>query len=379
MVYYFLIVYILVFIISSVQIKSAVMHIYIFLDNSSCNNKMLFAFKCSKILEDKKMKNSKLLKVLCSLNSVCIDLVISFVILTLFCGCGKKEEGVEKTVDFKELIQAEKEDLAKGETTEESVSLSASQSAIEQPAMIIKPVNAQDLYNEGMGYFSNGRFNEAIDAFVKATDMDATMVDAHKKKAIAYGNIGMMTEAIASFKKVIELNPNDSEAYFNLGGFYAKRKYTDDAIMSFEKYVSLNTNNAKAFYNLGCLYGEKKLYDKAIANYQQAVKVNPDYADAYYNLGVTYNDKGMFDESIEVFKKVLSLSPENSEAQYNLAFAYNMKGLYDEAAATCQKLLEGSPGNAQLHLLLGDTYSKLGKTKEAKEEYDAYKKIVFAK
>ena len=55
------------------------------------------------------------------------------------------------------------------------------------------------------------------------------------------------------------------------------------------------------------------------------------------------------------------------------------KGLYNEAASTCEKLLEQNPGNVYAHLLLGDTYDKLGKSKEAKEEYDAYKKLILVK
>ncbi|MEK6558663.1 MAG: tetratricopeptide repeat protein, partial [Planctomycetota bacterium] len=85
------------------------------------------------------------------------------------------------------------------------------------------------------------------------------------------------------------------------------------------------------------------------------------------------------DEAIGTFNKILTLHPQNNEARYNLAFAYNQKGLYNEAAATCEKLLEQNPGNTYAHLLLGDTYDKLGKSKEAKEEYDAYKKLILVK
>lgn len=75
----------------------------------------------------------------------------------------------------------------------------------------------------------------------------------------------------------------------------------------------------------------------------------------------------------------MTLNPKYHEARYNIAFAYNKIGLYNEAIATCEKLLELNPGNVNAHFLLGDTYNKLGKSKEAKEEYDVYKKLLFAK
>ena len=87
----------------------------------------------------------------------------------------------------------------------------------------------------------------------------------------------------------------------------------------------------------------------------------------------------MVAEAIEVFKKIITSNPENHDTRYNLAFAYSQKGQYNEAAATCEKLLELKPGDANVHLLLSDTYSKLGKTREAQEEYETYKKLIFIK
>ncbi|MEK6558664.1 MAG: tetratricopeptide repeat protein, partial [Planctomycetota bacterium] len=260
------------------------------------------------------MKNPSLIKSLCHLKFICIGLTIfACIFLVTCCGCGKKEEVAENPVEFKEIVATEAESLT-GKTDEGPVSLDAKQSEPKQPVevitrqsapeqpvrvgkttqsnqpIVVKPVTALDLYNKGLECFSQGRLGEAVEAFSKATDMDATMVDAHKKKALAYNKLGMMSETIASFKKVVELNPNDTESYLNLGTFYAKRQMTDDAISAFERYVSLNTNNAKVYYNLGCLYGRKKLADRAIVNYQQAIKINPNYVDAYYNLGTAYND-----------------------------------------------------------------------------------------
>ncbi len=335
------------------------------------------------------MKTISQVGVLCHLKYICIGLtVVACVFLIVCCGCGKKEEVAENPVEFKEIVATEAESQT-GIAVEGTVSLDAKRSETKQPNQsekigqanqpVVKPVAAQDIYIMGLECFDRGRLEEAIKAFNKATDMDATMVDAHKKKASAYSKLGMMDEAIASFRKVVELNPNDAEPCLNLGTLYAKRQMTDDAIQSFERYISLNTNNAKVYYNLGCLYGKKKQTDRAIANYMQAVKINPNYVDAYYNLGTAYNEKGMFDEAIDTFKKLLALNADNNEAQYNLAFACNQKGLYNDAVVICGKLLEQTPENAYAHLLLGDTYVKLGKLKEAKDAYGSYKKLILVK
>ena len=85
------------------------------------------------------------------------------------------------------------------------------------------------------------------------------------------------------------------------------------------------------------------------------------------------------DEAIEIFKNMLISKPDNYEVRYNLAFSYSQKGKYSEAAVECEKILELNAGNASVHLLLGDAYSNLGKKKEAQQEYETYKKLMFMK
>ncbi|MCR4319703.1 MAG: tetratricopeptide repeat protein, partial [Candidatus Brocadiaceae bacterium] len=161
------------------------------------------------------MKKPSLNAVLFPIKSVCNVITFSACILIIACcGCGKEEKEAEKAVEFKELISATAESqVPKADEEAAPVKDKQAKPAVpEQPAQpvqpeVVKPVTVQDLYNKGVECLSQGQLKDAIEAFNRATDMDSTMVDAYKKKAIACSKLGMMNEAIISFKKVVELNP----------------------------------------------------------------------------------------------------------------------------------------------------------------------------
>ena len=176
------------------------------------------------------MKKPSLNAILFPIKSVCSVITFSACILIIACcGCGKEEKEAEKAVEFKELISTTAESQAP-KASEEATPVKAKQAAPAQPIQqgqpaqpvqpeVVKPVTAQDLYNKGVECLSQGKLEDAIEAFNRATDMDSTMVDAYKKNAIACSKLGMMNEAIISFKKVVELNPGDAESYRSLGTF----------------------------------------------------------------------------------------------------------------------------------------------------------------
>ena len=135
------------------------------------------------------MKNASLNAVLFPIKSVFSVITFSACILIIACcGCGKEEKEAGKSVEFKELIS----------TTAES---QAPKAAKEAAPEVVKPITAQDLYHKGVECLRQGRLKDAVEALNRATDMDPTMVDAYKKKAIACNKLGMMNEAIISFSE----------------------------------------------------------------------------------------------------------------------------------------------------------------------------------
>ena len=61
-------------------------------------------------------------------------------------------------------------------------------------------------------------YNEAINCFDRAIQLDSKFANAYFNKGFSLDAIGKFKEAIDCYDKVIELNPNDADAFKNNGG-----------------------------------------------------------------------------------------------------------------------------------------------------------------
>ena len=124
--------------------------------------------------------------------------------------------------------------------------------------------------------------------------------------------------AIEAYQKAVEINPKDDEAYNNMGSAYNHKKEYDNAIEAYQKAVEINPKRDEAYYNIGVAYGKKQEYDNAIEAYQKAVEINPKKDGAYNNMGIAYYHLGEFDKVIDAYVKALNINPQNSGAYTGL-------------------------------------------------------------
>ena len=88
-------------------------------------------------------------------------------------------------------------------------------------------------------------------------------------------SLGKFEEAIDAFNKAIELDPNCDKAYSNRGGAYFYLKYYDKSLKDFNKAIDLNPKNDANYYNRGLLYYVLKKYERAIEDYMCVRLSNP--------------------------------------------------------------------------------------------------------
>jgi tetratricopeptide (TPR) repeat protein len=108
------------------------------------------------------------------------------------------------------------------------------------------------------------RWNEALNAYNKAIDLNPNDASAYNNRGLAYDNLDKDDQAIADYDKAIELNPAYGEAFNNLAKTYGRRGYYKQAILFYDRVIRLNPKDADAYYNRGNAYG--KIGDSTYAN-----------------------------------------------------------------------------------------------------------------
>jgi DNA-binding SARP family transcriptional activator len=84
-------------------------------------------------------------------------------------------------------------------------------------------MSKEDFYNTGMELFTEEKFDEAILAFRRALDEDASYTDALHALAMTYSRQEKLDDAIQIGKKLIEVAPDDELAHTSLSIFYQQK------------------------------------------------------------------------------------------------------------------------------------------------------------
>ncbi|MGO9602872.1 MAG: tetratricopeptide repeat protein [Candidatus Binataceae bacterium] len=89
--------------------------------------------------------------------------------------------------------------------------------------------DAEDLYDEAVDLYADQKYDEAIETYKKALEIDPKYIDAVHGLAMCYQAKGDLDMAIELTKKHIEQAPEDILAFTNLSMFYQKKNMVPEA------------------------------------------------------------------------------------------------------------------------------------------------------
>ncbi|MBO3762366.1 tetratricopeptide repeat protein [Ciceribacter sp. L1K22] len=156
---------------------------------------------------------------------------------------------------------------------------------------------------------AEGRFDRAIDAFRRVTEIDPGYPDGHNDLGIYLKAEGLLDEAEVSIRRAIALRPDYPEAHNNLGNVLRALGRLDEALECYKQALGLRPDYIEAHNNMGNL-----LQDQGRAgaedSYRRALELNPDFGEAHYNYGSALEDQGRLDEAMESYRRALELKPD---------------------------------------------------------------------
>jgi tetratricopeptide (TPR) repeat protein len=155
--------------------------------------------------------------------------------------------------------------------------------------------------------FENNQTERAIEAYLRATDINPDLADAWFKLGIAYALVEKEQELAAQNDVNVSSDgqkqpkPNSEKAF---------RKAVD----AYKKILDSNPDDAAALFNLGRSYNKLNEDDDAAKALKQAVKLNPEDSEYQTELGAILIKLAQYRDAIPPLKKALELDPENSRA-----------------------------------------------------------------
>ncbi len=199
----------------------------------------------------------------------------------------------------------------------------------------IAPLDAQIRFLLSMAYIRMGHADWArpvIESLAKQDDKQALYpywlgrldYDGH-----LYNN------AIQHFQRAIEVDPTMARAYDNLGLCYYYQNQNELAVKSYEKAIELGRGSGHPspwpYLNLAVTQQFLNHLDEAERNLREALRLDPALAKAHFQLGTVLEDRQQSEEALKELREAARLDPAYAEP--HMAMARILHKLRQEAAA----------------------------------------------
>ncbi len=215
-------------------------------------------------------------------------------------------------------------------------------------------LKARDLLNKGVAAYKDGKFDQSIENFKQAKDLDPSLTNARLYLATAYAtqyipgapsdeNVRMGQQAIKEFQDVLGADPNNISAIdgigsilYNMAGTPYTRSRFEESKTYHLKHIALKPEDPEPYYWIGVidwtLSYRSNLEMRGKYNLAHLTKVvKEDQAMPSDVRGDYSKENGeIIDQGIEMLQKALTLRPDYDDAMAYLNLLLRRKA--DEAA-----------------------------------------------
>ena len=226
----------------------------------------------------------------------------------------------------------------------------------------IDPKYAEPYYGRGLAFLEKGLPDSAIADFSEAIRLDRFHVAALSERARAYTMAGDCYMAVDDATRAIRLNPRLAKAYQYRGMAYLKQGKFDLAIADSRELASLdvslgNTANellAEAHRGRGLSELSQRQPQAAVADLKEAIRLKPSWdkqirprlIEGWRACAMERAEHREMDEAIEALREALQLDSSNAESLQSRGLLYFKMEKWDLAIRDLQKVADLDPGLA---------------------------------
>jgi len=193
-------------------------------------------------------------------------------------------------------------------------------------AVNLQPSALQGHIGHGKALVMLGRHSEAEISFKKVLGLKPDFAPAHQELATVYLGLGDMVQAEVCLIRALELDPKSEVILLELGRFYSLWNKPDFALNYFNRVIDVNKNNVEALHNLGRINLNKAQVEVAENYFNRAIQLNRNYIQAYVDLGYLLLNLNRIQEAEATYDKALALQPDNIEVLVGRAKVFEQSG-----------------------------------------------------
>lgn len=207
---------------------------------------------------------------------------------------------------------------------------------------------------EAQKFAAEGKVQEAVQAHLRALELDPKLQQAHVNLISLYGRLGRPEEALLHYQHAVKINPSSEEAHYNFAVLMSSEGRFREARGAYEKVLQINPAQADAHNNLGYLFLQNGRAQEALKHFEEALRHRPAFPRAHFNTGSVYLTRRQYSDAIRHFEAALTPEDENTPRYLHaLATAYARTGRRDEALIQARRARAAAASRGQTDLAAG--------------------------
>ncbi|MEJ2249857.1 MAG: tetratricopeptide repeat protein [Candidatus Lokiarchaeota archaeon] len=200
-------------------------------------------------------------------------------------------------------------------------------------------VNSKNWLERGKAFHERGDYDQAIDSFKKALNLDPNNPDILIRIGLSYRYKREYDIAIEWYEKVLQIDPKDKLALNNIAYAYECKEEYEKAIEMYERALEIDPAYELPLVNLIKLLKTRKEFQKAIEIIEKTIKVDPVNPGNWIDLGLLLTEIEEYEKAVDAYNKAIFYEPTNI-AYNNLGWTYYNNKDYQKAIKAFKKSLE---------------------------------------
>ncbi|NLI99993.1 MAG: tetratricopeptide repeat protein [Bacteroidales bacterium] len=174
-----------------------------------------------------------------------------------------------------------------------------------------------ELIQEGVELHDGGEYEEAIDRYLEALEMDSTSILAIYELSLSYLALKDFDNALEYSTQVIDSEHEQlsTGAYAVKSEALAELERVNEAIEVLQKGLDIHGDEYLLHFNMALNYYKKGNTDKTMEHVKRAIDVDKTHSGAFLLYAYALNDKGLWVQSILSFQMFLLLEPDSRRSK----------------------------------------------------------------
>ena len=194
-------------------------------------------------------------------------------------------------------------------------------------------LRARDQLNKGVQSYKSARYQEAIDHFRRAIELDPKLINARLYLATAYAqqympgveseeNMRNGETAIVEFQKVLEQDPANASSVAGIASIYFNMKKLDEAKKWYQKQIELDPANAEAYYSVGVIDWTETYQPRMELKAKLGLRPDEAIRDVKAREELCVSNIPVIEEGFTMLNKAIELRPDYGDAMAYLNLMY---------------------------------------------------------